>query len=154
MTFTFREAEQEDLPSLVDMLADDVLGQTREDTSEPLNTAYLEAFSHIDSSPDNELTVIETEGKIAGMMQLTFIPYLTHTGTLRCLIEGVRIHAEFRGQGLGTKMIRWAISRAEQKGCALVQLTTDKQRPDTIRFYEDLGFEATHEGFKLKLSQA
>jgi len=98
--------------------------------------------------------VIETEGKIAGMMQLTFIPYLTHTGTLRCLIEGVRIHAEFRGQGLGTKMIRWAISRAEQKGCALVQLTTDKQRPDTIRFYEDLGFEATHEGFKLKLSQA
>ena len=154
MTFTFREAEQEDLPSLVDMLADDVLGQTREDTSEPLNTAYLEAFSHIDSSPDNELIVIEAEGKVAGMMQLTFIPYLTHTGTLRCLIEGVRIHAEFRGQGQGTKMIQWAISRAEQKGCALVQLTTDKQRPDAIRFYEDLGFEATHEGFKLKLSQA
>jgi GNAT superfamily N-acetyltransferase len=83
------------------------------------------------------------------MMQLTFIPYLTHTGSWRCLIEGVRIARRFRGQGLGQQFIKWAIQRAAEKNCSIVQLTSDKQRPDALRFYESLGFEATHEGFKL-----
>ena len=152
MNLTFREATQADLPFLIDMLADDELGSQREDTSKPINQAYLSAFSHISSGPDNELVVVCVKNKIAGMLQLTFIPYLTHIGSWRCLIEGVRIHSDFRGQGLGTKLFEWAIHRAKKKGCNLVQLTSDKQRPNAIRFYENLGFKATHEGFKLKLN--
>ena len=85
------------------------------------------------------------------MLQLTFLPYLTHTGSWRCLIEGVRIARAHRGKGLGSDFIRWAIQRATERGCGIVQLTSDKQRPGAIKFYESLGFQATHEGFKLKL---
>ena len=85
------------------------------------------------------------------MLQLTFIPYLTHIGSWRCLIEGIRIAKKYRGQGLGTKFISWAINRAKEKNCSIVQLTSDKQRPNALRFYESLGFKATHEGFKLKI---
>lgn len=151
MQLTYREAEHQDLTQLVAMLADDKLGAQREDNSSPLNDRYIQAFRHISSDPNNELTVVTSNNKIVGMLQLTFIPYLTHTGSWRCLIEGVRIHKDCRGQGLGTKFFEWAITRAKEKGCNLVQLTSDKQRPDAIRFYENLGFEATHEGFKLKL---
>lgn len=132
------------------MLGDDELGQTREDLTSPINTKYIHAFAAISKDPNNELIVVELNGSIAGMLQLTFIPYLTHIGSWRCLIEGVRIHKNFRGKGLGSKMIEWCISRAKSRGCNLIQLTTDKQRPDAIRFYEKLGFTATHEGFKLK----
>ncbi|MDJ0778719.1 MAG: GNAT family N-acetyltransferase [Gammaproteobacteria bacterium] len=133
------------------MLADDALGATRERPGEPLAPAYVDAFSAIQDDPNNELVVVDVEGKLAGVMQLTFIPYLSHTGTWRCLIEGVRIARAHRGQGLGGDMIRWAIERARQRGCGLVQLTSDKQRPDALRFYGELGFVASHEGFKLKL---
>lgn len=85
------------------------------------------------------------------MLQLTFIPYLTHIGSWRCLIEGVIIANTYRGKGLGTEFINWAIKRAKERRCSIVQLTSDKQRPVAIRFYESLGFKATHEGFKLKL---
>ena len=133
------------------MLADDPLGAQREDNRSPLNPAYIEAFEHINKDPNNELVVVEREGQTIGMLQLTFIPYLTHTGSWRCLIEGVRIHKDARGEGLGTQFFQWAIERAKTRGCSLVQLTSDKQRPDAIRFYEQLGFVASHEGFKLKL---
>jgi len=148
---TFRQAEKSDLPALVSMLADDELGQQREDISEPLNQAYIDNFTAIDSDPNNELVVVESDKSIVGMLQLTFIPYLTHTGSWRCLIEGVRIHKNYRGKGLGTDFFQWAIMRAKEKGCSIVQLTSDKQRPDAIRFYENLGFVASHEGFKLPL---
>jgi GNAT superfamily N-acetyltransferase len=148
----FREAAQTDLKQLVHLLADDVLGADREDASEPLNMKYSEAFSAINSDPNNELVVVEHAGTLVGMLQLTFIPYLTHTGAWRCLIEGVRIRRDFRGQGLGSQLFEWAIDRAKAKGCKLVQLTSDKQRPDAIRFYEGLGFKATHEGLKLMLN--
>jgi GNAT superfamily N-acetyltransferase len=133
------------------MLADDKLGAQREDTSQPLNKAYLDAFQSVNSDPNNELVVVESDNQIVGMLQLTFIPYLTHIGSCRCLIEGVRIHRDYRGQGLGTQLFEWAINRAKDKGCNLVQLTSDKQRPDALRFYEHLGFKATHEGLKLNL---
>jgi GNAT superfamily N-acetyltransferase len=133
------------------MLADDKLGAQREDTSQPLNKAYLDAFQSVNSDPNNELVVVESDNQIVGMLQLTFIPYLTHIGSWRCLIEGVRIHRDYRGQGLGTQLFEWAINRAKDKGCNLVQLTSDKQRPDALRFYEHLGFKATHEGLKLNL---
>ena len=151
MNLQFREALEMDIPCLVEMLSDDELGAMREDNSYPINQSYLEAFHNIEQDPNNELTVVENNGEVVGMLQLTFIPYLTHIGSWRCLIEGVRIHSRYRGQGLGTKFFEWAIERAKIKNCNIIQLTSDKQRPDALRFYENLGFEATHEGFKLKL---
>ncbi len=151
MNLEFREATERDVPALVQLLADDALGAKREDVSLPLNTDYLDAFHNIEVDSNNELIVVESSGNLAGMLQLTFIPYLTHTGSWRCLIEGVRIAGSYRGEGLGTEFINWAIKRAKERRCGIVQLTSDKQRPDAIRFYEALGFKATHEGFKLKL---
>ena len=151
MNLEYRHARRSDLETLVEMLANDQLGSQREDPSRPLNQRYLDAFQQIDADPNNQLIVAEHEGEIAGMLQLTFIPYLTHTGSWRCLIEGVRIAESFRNKGLGTDLIHWAIETARDRRCSLVQLTSDKQRPNAIRFYESLGFKATHEGFKLKL---
>jgi GNAT superfamily N-acetyltransferase len=151
MNLIFRETRDADVASLVKLLAEDVLGAKREDTSTPLNTDYLSAFHSIEIDSNNELIVVESGSKLVGMLQLTFIPYLTHTGSWRCLIEGVRIADAYRGKGLGTEFINWAITRAKEKQCNIVQLTSDKQRVDAIRFYKELGFVATHEGFKLKL---
>ena len=155
MKLVFREATEADLEALVYLLADDKLGKQREDASTPLNEAYLHSFKQITIDPNNELIVVEDNDHanpiIVGMLQLTFIPYLTHTGSWRCLIEGVRIHKDHQGKGLGTEFLEWAINRAKEKKCHIVQLTSDKKRPDAIRFYEKLGFIASHEGFKLKL---
>lgn len=151
MELNFREATLADLPALVNMLADDHLGATREDPSDPLNPAYIQAFKAIDRSPLNQLVVAEQGEKIVGTMQITYIPNLSYIGSTRCLIEGVRVHSDFRGHGLGGKLIRYAIDQAREKHCLMVQLTSNKKRPDAIRFYENLGFEATHEGFKLML---
>ena len=152
LSLTFREAVEKDLPLLVEMLADDELGSQREDTSNPLNSAYFSAFKNIVADPNNELIVVEKDGNLIGMLQLTFIPYLTHKGSWRCLVEGVRIHKNFRGEGIGTRVFEWVIQYARGKGVSILQLTSDKQRPDSIRFYEGLGFKSTHEGLKLKLN--
>ncbi|MEM7407473.1 MAG: GNAT family N-acetyltransferase [Pseudomonadota bacterium] len=149
--YVFREARRDDLDALVAMLADDVLGATREDTSRPLNTLYVDAWDAIARDPNNELIVCEDGAAIAGMLQLTFIPYLTHTGRWRGLIEGVRVANSHRGQGLGRQLLEWTIARAAGRGCMLIQLTSDKRRTDAIRFYENLGFSATHEGLKLEI---
>ena len=151
MNLEFRKATETDVSNLVNLLADDDLGSQREDISMPPNQSYIDAFHGIERDPNNELTVVESNGELVGMLQLTFIPYLTHTGSWRCLIEGVRIARNFRGHGLGSEFIRWAIKRAIEKNCRIVQLTSDKQRPDALRFYESLGFQATHEGFKLRI---
>ncbi|MDH3856564.1 MAG: GNAT family N-acetyltransferase [Gammaproteobacteria bacterium] len=151
MNLDFRKATENDISYLVNLLADDDLGLQREDISMPLNQSYIDAFHSIDRDPNNELTVVESNAELVGMLQLTFIPYLTHTGSWRCLIEGVRIARNYRGKGLGSEFIRWAIKRARDKNCRIVQLTSDKQRPGALRFYESLGFQATHEGFKLKI---
>ncbi|HEX7029796.1 MAG TPA: GNAT family N-acetyltransferase [Gammaproteobacteria bacterium] len=147
----FRAARADDVPSLVAMLADDELGATRENNSDPLPGSYRAAFAAIDADPNNELTVVTHAGGIVGMLQVTFIPYLTYQGGWRALIEGVRIASAWRGEGLGGRMFEWAIGRARERGCHLVQLTTDKSRPDALRFYERLGFKASHEGMKLHL---
>ena len=146
-----REAVAADLPQLVAMLADDDLGAQREDTSQPLNQAYCTAFQTIERDSNNLLLVAEIEQSIAAMLQLTFIPYLTHIGSWRCLIEGVRVHSDYRGRQLGRLLLESAIEAARDRGCRIVQLTSDKQRPRALHFYESLGFVATHEGFKLKL---
>ena len=151
MNLTYRHATESDIPVLIKMLSDDSLGKLREDASTPVNSCYLTAMRHIQNDPNNELTVVESDGAIVGMLQLTFIPYLTYQGSWRCLIEGVRIKESFRGKGLGTQVFQWAIERARERKCHIVQLTSDKQRTDAIRFYENLGFNASHEGFKLKI---
>ena len=152
LSLTIREALEKDLPLMVEMLADDELGSKREDTSNPLNPSYLSAFKNIVSDPNNELIVVEKEDNIIGMLQLTFIPYLSHSGSWRCLVEGVRIHKNFRGDGIGTIVIDWVIEYAREKGVNILQLTSDKQRPDAIRFYEGFGFKSTHQGLKLMLN--
>ncbi len=147
---TFRKANREDVPHIIALLADDELGKQREDYRLPLPEKYYAAFANIDQDSNQELMVVENEaGAIIGTLQLSFIPYLTYQGGVRAQIEAVRIHKEHRGQGLGEKLFRWAIQRAEERGAHLLQLTTDKKRPDALRFYEKLGFKASHEGMKL-----
>ena len=112
MSLTFRDALEKDLPLMVEMLADDELGSQREHTPYPLKPSYLSVFKSIVVDPNNELIVVEEEGNIIGMLQLTFIPYLSHRGSWRCLVEGVRIHKNFRGDGIGTRVFEWAIQYA------------------------------------------
>jgi GNAT superfamily N-acetyltransferase len=145
----FRRATRTDLPAIVAMLADDHLGATRESPNDL--TAYEPAFAAIDADPNQLLVVCEQNGAVIGTMQLTVIPGLSHKGASRMLIEAVRVHQDARGSGLGSAMIRWAIGLARERGCRMVQLTTDRSRVDAHRFYERLGFEPTHIGYKLKL---
>jgi GNAT superfamily N-acetyltransferase len=147
----FRRALRSDVPAIVRMLADDDLGAKREATLPPLPESYYAAFEAIDCDLNNELVVAELDGRIIGVLQMTFIPYMTYRGSWRALIEGVRIASEARSSGIGRKLFTWAIDRARQRDCHLVQLTSDKARPDAIRFYESLGFVASHEGLKLHL---
>jgi GNAT superfamily N-acetyltransferase len=146
---TMRRARRDDLPAIVGMLADDHLGAMRESPDDL--SPYESAFAVIDNDPHQLLVICETDGHVTGTMQLTFIPGLSHKGTTRMLIEGVRIHRDARSSGLGTHMIQWAIEQAREHGCGMIQLTTDKTRKDAHRFYERLGFEQTHLGFKMKL---
>lgn len=147
----FRRAVRGDVPRIVQMLADDAIGATREAYADPLPDAYWRAFAEIDADPRQLLLVAEVAGTVVGVLQLTFIPYLTHQGSSRALIEGVRIDSGQRGGGLGRVMVEWAIAEARRRGCTMVQLTTDKRRTEARRFYERLGFVATHEGMKLGL---
>lgn len=149
---SFRHATEQDLERIVEMLSDDILGSQRERYEIPLPSSYLEAFKAIEADPNNELIVACYQNKVVGVEQVTFTPYLTHQGGWRATVEGVRISSDARGQGVGSKLIQWAIERAKERGCHLIQLTTDKQRADAIRFYERLGFNATHEGMKMKLN--
>lgn len=149
----FRKAHSGDLPAIVALLADDPLGAAREVASERTDRAYLDAFAAIEADSNQLLAVaVDDDDKAIGCLQLSFIPGLSRTGMWRGQIESVRIAANHRGGGLGAAMIEWAVEQARARGCGLVQLTSDKRRPDAIRFYEKLGFIASHEGLKLDLS--
>ncbi|PZG00962.1 GNAT family N-acetyltransferase [Micromonospora deserti] len=145
----FREAVRADLPAVLALLADDVLGKTRDVTE--VDAAYERAFADITADPRNQLIVADGGGELLGCMQLTYIPGLGRHGTERQLVESVRVRSDRRGHGLGRRMMTWAIDQARQRGCGLVQLTTDKRRQDAHRFYLSLGFVASHEGMKLAL---
>lgn len=147
----FRRARQDDLPGIVAMLADDALGAGREDPSVPLNPRYTAAFTAIQQDPNQFLAVAEQGSHLVGCLQLSFIPGLSRLGLWRGQIESVRIASTHRGAGLGRAMFEWAIEQCRIQGCGLVQLTTDRARPDARRFYESLGFTASHDGMKLKL---
>ena len=147
-----RPAKREDLVEIIKMLADDPLGSLREDFSDPLPDSYVRAFTIIDQDPYQELLVAESpKDGIVGTFQLSFIQYLNYQGGSRGQIESVRVRSDQRNKGLGEFMFKWAIERTKEKGAHMLQLTTDKKRPDALRFYEKLGFVASHEGMKHRL---
>ncbi|MHC3471299.1 N-acetyltransferase family protein [Streptomyces sp. 7R007] len=144
-----RPATPGDVPAIVAMLADDPLGARREspDDLDP----YLAALERLSADPNQHLVVAVRQSRVVGTLQLTIIPGLSRRGATRSIIEGVRVHADERGSGLGTQLIEWAIGESRRQNCQLVQLTSDNSRTDAHRFYERLGFEASHVGFKLPL---
>lgn len=147
-----RRANAQDLLALVKLIAADQLGIDRDGVHTPEHLQrYQEAFRAIDMDPAHLLVVAQEGDEVVGTLQLSFIPGLARRGGLRAQIEAVRVSERFRGLGLGAAMLRWAIEEARQRGCALVQLTTDKKRADALRLYERLGFNASHEGMKLLL---
>jgi GNAT superfamily N-acetyltransferase len=151
MAVVFRAATGEDLPAIIALLMDDSLGKLREDLGTPLNPAYLAAFEAIDRDPNQLLAVADKAGEVVGCLQLSFLPGLSRLGMWRGQIEGVRVASSQRGAGIGKAMMQWAIEECRGRNCGLVQLTTDKRRADAHRFYEALGFKASHEGMKLSL---
>lgn len=144
-----RTAVADDVPAIVGMLADDPLGAQRESPDDP--APYLAALKRLDADPNQHLVVAVMDGRVVGTLQLSIIPGLSRRGATRSVIESVRIHADARGSGLGTRLIEWAIEESRRQNCQLVQLTSDNTRTDAHRFYERLGFTASHTGFKLQL---
>jgi GNAT superfamily N-acetyltransferase len=153
--FSLRTATEADLPAIIGLLAADQLGATRDGIeSEGDRAAYIAAFRSIDADPAHLLVVAEVEpGRVVGTFQLSFLPGLARRGAWRAQIEAVRVSEDQRGNGLGAAMMTWAIEESRRRGCALVQLTTDKSRGDAHRFYRRLGFVDSHEGMKLRLDQ-
>lgn len=146
---SFREAQHDDLPTIIAMLSDDTLGATRDGMH--CLSVYTQALEAINAQAGNSVIVAIMEGEVVGVLQLTMIPGLSRGGMLRAQIESVRVSSRHRGQRLGKALFEHAIERARKAGCGLVQLTSDKQRTDALRFYEELGFVASHEGLKLSL---
>ncbi|KUF15769.1 MULTISPECIES: GNAT family N-acetyltransferase [Streptomyces] len=144
-----RPAAADDIPAIVAMLADDPLGAARESLDDL--TPYNEAYERLAQDPNQRLVVAVREGRVVGTLQLTIVPGLSRKGATRSIIEAVRVHADERGGGLGTRFIEWAVDESRHAGCQLVQLTSDATRTDAHRFYERLGFTASHVGFKLQL---
>jgi len=151
MDLNFRQARREDLPEIVRMLADDFLGTTRERYENPLPQSYYKAFEEIEADKNNELIVAEKDGTIVGTLQITFTPSISFQGGKRATVESVRVDEEYRGQGIGKELMLWAINRARKENCITLQLTTNAERKDAHRFYENLGFKGSHLGMKLYL---
>ncbi len=150
----FRDAEVADLPAIVALLADDDRGATRERATDPLPPHYAAAFDAIRRQEGNTVLVAEQDGAVVGCLQLTFIPNLSHLGMMRAQIEGVRVSRAMRGQRIGERLLAEAATRARAAGCGVMQLTTNVARKDAQRFYQRLGFEASHVGMKLTLMDA
>ncbi|AZK94545.1 MULTISPECIES: GNAT family N-acetyltransferase [Streptomyces] len=148
-TFSIRLAVRDDIAAIVAMLADDALGATRESPDDL--TPYRSAYERLENDPNQLLVVADRGGEVVGTLQLTIIPGLSRKGSTRSVIEGVRVHSSARGQGLGARLIEWAVDESRRQGCQLVQLTSDSARTDAHRFYEGLGFTGSHVGFKLQL---
>ena len=147
---TFGAALREELPAIIAMFADDELGKAREDTSLPLSAVYTDAFDELDARDDVTLLVARRDGEVIGFAQLFFLRHLSQKGIRRGQIESVRVRSDMRGHGIGHAMMEEALHLFKERGCAMVQLTTDRKRDRTVRFYERLGFEVTHNGMKLR----
>lgn len=146
-----RDATRADLPAIVAMLADDIKGAAREDASLPLDPGYGAAFEAITAHPGMRLVVAELAGRIVGTAQIAVLPGLSRKGASRGYLEAVRIASDVRGQGLGAELVDWAVEWCRAAGCGMVQLTTQRDRADAHRFYERLGWEHSHFGYKLHL---
>ncbi|WP_411081659.1 GNAT family N-acetyltransferase [Streptomyces sp. cmx-18-6] len=144
-----RSLADADIEAVVAMLADDPLGAQRESPDDL--TPYRAAFRRLADDPNQHVVVAVREGRVVGTLQLTVVPGLSRRGATRSIIEGVRVHSDERGSGLGTQLIQWAVDESRRQSCQLVQLTSDVTREDAHRFYERLGFTASHVGFKLTL---
>jgi GNAT superfamily N-acetyltransferase len=144
-----RKATEADVPAIVAMLADDAIGATREEPGD--RDVYADSFAAIDADPNQLLVVGVVDDQVMATLQLTFIPGLSRRGTWRAQIEGVRVSSAQRGGGYGTELIQWAVAEAKNRGCALVQLTSDARRAEAQHFYEQHGFIASHVGFKLAI---
>ncbi len=151
MPLVFRSIHRDDIPAVVAMLADDALGATRERYGDPLPDCYWQAFEAVSRTPSVDILVADLDGEVVGCLQLAMIPGLARQGMKRAQIEAVRVHSHHRSRKIGEALVNEAIRQAREAGCGLVELATDKQRPDAHRFYERLGFQATHEGMKLVL---
>ncbi len=149
----FRRATSADLPAIVHMLADDELGARREREAQPLAHSYHKAFEQIDRDPNHELIVTELNEEVIGTLHLMFLPSVSYQGRLRSQVESVRIDHKFQNKGIGSQLMEYAIGRAKARGAHLMQLTTHNAREDAHRFYERLGFKASHLGMKLKLDR-
>lgn len=149
----FRPAKREDLSSIVRMLAEDELGSQREKIREPLPESYYKAFEQIAKDSNHELIVAVINGEVVGTLHLMFLPSISYQGGLRAQVESVRVDGKYRGQGIGSELMKWAFERAKGRDAHLVQLTTHRSRQDAHRFYERLGFEKSHVGMKLSLKK-
>ena len=147
----FRDAAREDLLSIVRLLAEDELGSHREKLEQPLPESYYAAFQQIEGDSNHRLIVAEKEGPVIGTLHLMFLPSISFQGGLRAQIESVRVDKRCRNMGIGREMMEWAIDRARERGAHVAQLTTHLSRKDAHRFYERLGFKASHLGMKLDL---
>jgi GNAT superfamily N-acetyltransferase len=147
----FRLATRADVPSIVQMLADDDLGSQRERCEDPLPESYYSAFEQIHDDPNHELIVAERNGEVIGTLHLLFLPSISFQGGLRAQVESVRVDKSIQSQGIGSQMMKWTLERAKRRGAHVVQLTTHKSRLDAHRFYERLGFKGSHLGMKLSL---
>jgi len=151
MKLKFRQANRQDLPEIVRMLADDFLGATRERDENPLPESYVKAFEEIEADKNNELIIAEKDSEIVGSLQITLTPSISFQGGKRATVESVRVSGKYRGQGIGQELMLWAINRAREENCVAIQLTTNAERKDARRFYENLGFKGSHLGMKLYL---
>jgi len=149
MEIKFLFAQLIDLEQIVQLLADDPLGSKREKSESPLPQDYISAFHNIDNDPNQELMVVKFEDEIIGTFQLSFIQYITYQGGIRAQLEGVRVKSSHRDKGIGGKILEYCIERSQERKAHLLQLTTDKKRPEALKFYESYGFVASHEGMKL-----
>lgn len=148
-----RKATRHDVPEIVRLLADDMLGSKREAYENGIAQSYYDAFETINRDNNQMLVMAEIEGKTVGTLQISYITNMSHSGAKRAMIEGVHVDATLRSKGIGQYMMEWAVTESKKQGCRFVQLTSNKQRKDAHRFYERLGFMASHEGFKLGLEK-
>jgi GNAT superfamily N-acetyltransferase len=151
VSLTFRRAVEADLPFIVRLLTEDAVRVTDDRPDEPFHPRYVAALRELEADPNQMMMVAMLDGETVGTIQLTFIPGISGLGTKRCLVEAVHISPASRSKGLGSEMIQWSIGQARERGCGMVQLTSNKKRLDAHRFYERLGFLKSHEGFKYYL---
>jgi len=153
-TVELRRARREDVPAVVALLADDDLSRSRGDFADGVTAGHLAGFEAIDADPSQLLLVAQAGDRVVATLQLTFIPGISRDGAWRAQVEGVRVAADLRSQGLGAAVLGWVVAEATRRGCSQVQLTSDARRAGARRFYERLGFTASHTGFKLALPRA